>query len=77
MDCKLKIHKEGIISLFYTQLCVNNIEVTITDVFTVIITKDQSGGIYRTGGQRFMVVSQQTSSSGYGLRLSLFTAINP
>ena len=36
---------------FYTQLCVNNIEVTVntctcTDMFTVITTKDQSGGIY-------------------------------
>ena len=52
-----------------TQLCVNNIEVTVntctcTDVLTVITTRDQSGGIYRTGGQGFMVVSQHASSSG-------------
>ena len=36
---------------FYTQLCVNHVEVTVntctcTDVFTVITTKDQSGGMY-------------------------------
>ena len=57
---------------FCTQLCVNNIEVTVntctcTDVFTVITTKDQSGGIYNsaysTGGQGFMAVSKQTSDS--------------
>ena len=46
---------------FYTQLCVNNIKVTVntctcTNVFKVITTKDQSGGIYNTcsctiGGQ--------------------------
>ena len=49
---------------FYTQLCVNNIEVTVntctcTDVFTVITIKDQSGGVYNsysTGCQRFMAV---------------------
>ena len=38
------------IKQIYTQLCVNNIEVTVntctgTDVFTVITIKDQSGGI--------------------------------
>ena len=46
----------------------------------VTTTKDQSGGIYNsyiTGGQGFMAVSKQTSSSGYALRLNLFTAINP
>ena len=32
---------------------------------------------YSTGGQGFMAVSKQTSSSGYALRLSLFTTINP
>ena len=45
-------------------MAVNNIEVTgnirtCTDVFTIITTKDQSGGIYNsysTGGQRFMAV---------------------
>ena len=49
---------------FYTQLCVNNVEVTVntctcTDLFTVITTKDQSGGIYNsysTGDQEFMAV---------------------
>ena len=46
-------------------------------MFTVIATKDQSGGIYNTGGQRFMAVSKQTSSLGYAFRLGLFTAINP
>ena len=64
---------------------VNNIEVTVntctcTDMFTVITTKDQSGGIYNsysTGGQGFMGVSKQTLSSGYALGLALFTAINP
>ena len=43
---------------------VNNIEVTVntctcTDVFTIITTRDQSGGIYNsysTGGQGFMAV---------------------
>ena len=58
---------------FYTQLYVNNVEVTVntciwTVVFTVITaTKDQSDGIYNsysTGGQRFMAVSKQTLSSG-------------
>ena len=34
--------------------------------------KDQSSGIYNTGGQGFMaVVNKQTSSSGYVLRLGL------
>ena len=45
-------------------MTVNNIEVTgnictCTDVFTIITTKDQSGGIYNsysTGGQGFMAV---------------------
>ena len=45
-------------------MTVNNIEVTVntctcTDVFTIIPTKDQSGGIYNnysTGGQGFMAV---------------------
>ena len=39
---------------------------TCTDVFTIITTKDQSGGIYnsyRRGGQGFMAVSKQTLSS--------------
>ena len=54
---------------------------TFTDVFTVITTKDQLGGIYNsysTGGERFMVVVDKPhASSGYTLRLSLFSAINP
>ena len=58
---------------FYIELCVNNVvnTCTCTDVFTVITTKDQSGGIYNdnTGGQGFC---KQASSSGYILRLSLF-----
>ena len=66
-------------------MIVNNIEVTVntctrTDVFTVITTKDQSGRIhnnYSPGGQEFMAISKQTSSSGYALQLGLFTAINP
>ena len=45
-------------------MTVNNVEVavntcTCTDVFTIITTKDQSGGIYNnysTGGQGFMAV---------------------
>ena len=45
-------------------MTVNSIEVTVNtctciDVFTIITTKDQSGGIYNNfslGGQRFMVV---------------------
>ena len=45
-------------------MTVNNIEVTVntctcTDVFTIITTKDQSGGIYNNyspGGQGFMAV---------------------
>ena len=46
-------------------MTVNNIGVTntctCTDVFTVITTKDQSGGIYNsysTGGQGFMAVNR-------------------
>ena len=34
-----------------------------TDVFTIITTKDQSGGMYNsfsTGGQGFIAVSKQT-----------------
>ena len=49
---------------------VNNIEVavntcTCTDVFTIITTKDQSGGIYNnysTGGQGFMAVVNKPHS---------------
>ena len=48
----------------FFSVTVNNIEVTVntctcTDVFTIITTKDQSGGIYNnysTGGQGFMAV---------------------
>ena len=67
-------------------MTVNNIEVTVntctcTDVFTIITTKDKSGVMYNnysTGGQGFMaVVNKLTSSSGYPLGLSLFTAIHP
>ena len=50
-------------AIFYIQLCVNNVEVTVnvftcTDVYTVITTKDQSGGyvIVTSGGQGFMAV---------------------
>ena len=72
-------------NLHHFTVTVNNIEVTVntctcTDVLTVITTKDQSGGIYNNynpGGQEFMAVSKQTSSSGYDLGLGLFTAINP
>ena len=50
--------------LHHFSVTVNNIEVTVntctcTDVFTIITTKDQSGGIYNnysTGGQGFMAV---------------------
>ena len=41
-------------------------------------TKDQSGEIYNgysKGGQRCTALSKQTSSLGYALVLSLFTAI--
>ena len=43
------LHCYTIVQLLY-MLCVNNIEITVktyicTDVFTVITTKDQSGGI--------------------------------
>ena len=43
-------------------------------MFTVITTKDQSGGIYnsyRTGGQRFMAVVNKPRPQ------ALFAAINP
>ena len=49
-------------------------------MFTVITTKDQSGGIYNSTGTRWPGIydcSKQTSSSDYTLGLSLFTAINP
>ena len=67
---------------FYLQLCINNIEVTVntctcTELFTIITTKNQSGGVYNsysTGGQGFMAVSKHTSSLGYAFGLSLFTA---
>ena len=50
--------------LHHFTVTLNNIEVivntcTCKDVFTIITTKDQSGGIYNnysTGGQRFMAV---------------------
>ena len=52
---------KSVLYKFHKQLCVNNIKVTVntctcTNVFTVITTKDQSGGIYNTcsctiGGQ--------------------------
>ena len=53
-------------------MTVNNIEVTVntctcTDVFTIITTKDQSGGIYNnysTGGQGFMAVVNQPHPLG-------------
>ena len=32
--------------------------------------------MYSTGGQGFMAVSKQSLSSGYTLRLRLFTAMN-
>ena len=82
----MALHCQTIVQiLHHFTVTVNNIEVTVntytcTDVFTIITTKDQSGGIsnnYSTGGQGFMAVSKQTSSSGYALGLSLFTAINP
>ena len=49
------------VEIFYTQLCVNIIAFTVntcrfTNVFTVITTKDESGGIYNshsTGSQGF------------------------
>ena len=55
---------------------VNNIEVilnicTCTDVFTIITTKDQSGGIYSsysTGGHRLTGVNKQTLSSDCALQ---------
>ena len=46
-------------------------------ITTVITTKDQSGGIYSTGGQEFMAVVNKPRLWAYALRLSLFTAINP
>ena len=73
------LHCYTIVQILHT---VNNVEVntcTCTDVFTVLATKDQSGGIYNsysTGGQGFMDVLNKTSSSGYTLGLGLFTAIN-
>ena len=50
---------------------VNNVEVTVntctcTGVFTLITTKDQSGGIYNsysTGGQGFMAVINKPRTS--------------
>ena len=49
------LHCHTIVQILHT---VNNVEVTVntctcTDVIT---TKDQSGGIYSTGGQGFMAV---------------------
>ena len=69
------LHCQTIVQILHRfTVTVNNIEVTVntctcTDVFTIITTKDQSGGIYNnysTGGQGFMAVSKQTSSSGTG-----------
>ena len=47
-------------------MTVNNIEVTVNtctckDVFTIVTTKDQSGGIYNNysiGGQGFMAITK-------------------
>ena len=59
------LHCQTIVQiLHHFSVTVNNIQVTIntctcTDVFTVITTKDQSGGIYNnysTGGQGFMAL---------------------
>ena len=59
------LHCQTIVQiLHHFSVTVNNIEVTINtctckDVFTVITTKDQSGGIYNdysTGGQGFMAL---------------------
>ena len=72
--------------LHYFTVTVNNIEVTVntctcTDVFTMITTKDQSGGIYNTySPARWPGIygySKQSSSLGYALGLGLLTAINP
>ena len=58
------IHCQTIVQILHHFAAINNIEVTINtctckDVFTVITTKDQSGGIYNnysTGGQGFMAL---------------------
>ena len=52
---------------FYTQLCVNNTEVTVnTCTCTMITTKNQSCGIFksnRTGIQVFIAVSKLLSAT--------------
>ena len=53
---------------FYTQLCVNNIEVTVN---TCTCTQRTNQVGYSTSGQGFMAVSKQTLSSAYTLGLTL------
>ena len=64
------------VQILYTVVCKKDIEFvvntcTCTDVFTILTSKNQSGGIYIYG------FSKQTSSLGYAYRLSLFTVIYP
>ena len=69
------------LSMHFRTFNINNIKVTVntctcTDLFTIIATKNQSGGIYNsysTGGQEFMAVSKHTSSLGFILGLCLWT----
>ena len=69
------------LSMHFRTFNINNIKVTVntctcTDLFTIISTKNQSGGIYNsysTGGQEFMAVSKHTSSLGFILGLCLWT----
>ena len=60
------LHCYTLVQILYVckcTLCVNNIDVTCTctDVFTILTTENQSGGIYysysTTGGQRFIAVT--------------------
>ena len=60
---------------WYRLLCINSAEVTVTLSHVQVCLQCTYGII--TGGQGFMAVSKQSSSSGYALRLCLFTAINP
>ena len=82
------LHYQTIVQIlhhFHFTVTVTSAEVTVntctcTDVFAIITTKNQSGGIYNnysTGGQGIYGNSKQTSSLGYILGLGLFIATNP
>lgn len=74
-----------VLSSFYTQLCGNNLKVTVnncacTDAFIAITIKDQSGGLYNSyslGSQEFMAISKQTLFSGYATDSACLMPIIP